>query len=400
MTTRRRGSSFGHIDVGDTQGSSFSTSAGVDDYLRKRFEAADKPEGAVTRKAAVKAQAKKERYVKKANNISWEIPLAILVAIYAYYFMFAANDPTHWLQGCVRLSYRVLGTSDPVMYGKGKRDLLFVAFHVLWFTFAREFIMQVILKPIARSCGFTTRHKINRFVEQSYSILYYGISGPVGIYIMYKTDYANLWFFRTTGFYESFPHRELDAWFKAFYLLQGAFWAQQALVLVLALEARRKDFKELVFHHVVTVALIILSYRFHFTYMGLVIYITMDVSDFFLATSKVMNYLDSPLTPPFFFLFVVVWAYLRHYVNLVVLWSILTEFRTVGPFELNWVTQQYKCWISQYITFALLTALQLVNLYWFVLIIRIAYRYVVHNEQEDVRSEGEDDEEEEEEEKE
>lgn len=333
---------------------------------------------------------KKPRYLESANSISWQAPLAILAAVYSYYYLYAVNDPRSWLHGCVKLSYQVLGTEDPVMYGKGKRDLLFVAFHVVWFTFAREFIMQVLLKPLARYFGFNSKHKINRFIEQSYSILYYGISGPVGIYIMYRADYANLWFFRTTGFYENFPHRELDAWFKSFYLLQAAFWAQQALVLILALEARRKDFKELVFHHVVTLALIILSYRFHFTYMGLVVYITMDVSDFFLATSKVMNYLDSSLTPPFFFTFVLVWIYLRHYVNLVILWSVLTEFRSVGPFTLNWVTQQYKCWISQYITFALLMALQLVNLYWFVLIVRIAYRYVVHNEQEDVRSEGED----------
>ena len=51
------------------------------------------------------------------------------------------------------------------------------------------------------------------------------------------------------------------------------------------LEKPRKDFKELVAHHVITVSLIWLSYRFHFTYMGIAVYITHDVSDFFLAVS-------------------------------------------------------------------------------------------------------------------
>jgi very-long-chain ceramide synthase len=89
-----------------------------------------------------------------------------------------------------------------------------------------------------------------------------------------------------------------------------------------------------------------------------------------------------------------VWGYLRHYINLRILYSIWTEFSTVGPFELNWDTQQYKCWISQYITFALLAALQAVNLIWWFYICRIAYRFVVLNVAEDERSEYEESEDE------
>lgn len=89
-----------------------------------------------------------------------------------------------------------------------------------------------------------------------------------------------------------------------------------------------------------------------------------------------------------------VWGYLRHYINLKIMYSILNEFATIGPFELNWDTQQYKCWISQYITFALLAALQAVNLFWWFLICRIAYRIAVMNVKEDERSEYEDSEEE------
>jgi acyl-CoA-dependent ceramide synthase len=80
-----------------------------------------------------------------------------------------------------------------------------------------------------------------------------------------------------------------------------------------------------------------------------------------------------------------VWGYLRHYLNL----RILTTFRTIGPWELNWETQQYKCWISQYITFALLASLQAVNLFWWFFICRIAYRFVVYKDADDDRSEYE-----------
>lgn len=102
-----------------------------------------------------------------------------------------------------------------------------------------------------------------------------------------------------------------------------------------------------------------------------------------------LNYLDSAIVGPYFFLFMCAWGYLRHYLNLKILYSILTEFSSVGPYELNWETQQYKCWISQAITFALLAALQAVNLFWWFLICRIAYRFVITNVAEDDRSEYE-----------
>ena len=99
---------------------------------------------------------------------------------------------------------------------------------------------------------------------------------------------------------------------------------------------------------------------------------------------------------PYFVAFIGIWVYLRHYINLRVLYATLTEFRTVGPFELNWETQQYKCWISQYITFALLACLQAVNLFWLFLILRIAKNYVfTTGPPQDERSDDDDSDEEE-----
>jgi acyl-CoA-dependent ceramide synthase len=110
----------------------------------------------------------------------------------------------------------------------------------------------------------------------------------------------------------------------------------------------------------------------------------------------VLNYIDAWIVPPYFAFFIAVWAYLRHYINLTIIWSLLPngQFQTVGPYDLNWDTQQYKCWISQIITFGLLAILQAVNIFWFFLIIRILYRLLVTSEAKDERSEDEDEEEE------
>ena len=142
--------------------------------------------------------------------------------------------------------------------------------------------MQRFIRPLAIHFKIRSRAKQNRFMEQAYTAMYFSIFGPLGMYIMSRTP---VWYFNTVGMFEGFPHRTHEGLFKAYYLLQASYWAQQALVLCLLLEKPRKDFKELVGHHIVTLALIWLSYRFHFTYMGLAVYITHDISDFFLAAS-------------------------------------------------------------------------------------------------------------------
>ncbi|KAL3433492.1 TLC domain-containing protein [Aspergillus tetrazonus] len=323
---------------------------------------------------------------------TWVLPLLILTVLLAGY---AVNPtPSNPLHYAIFLSYPEPPKTPggPVMYGKGPKDIAFVSFYMVVLSFTREFLMQRVIRPFAVYCGIRGKGKTARFMEQVYTAIYFAIFGPYGLYVMSRT---NIWYFNTTAMFEGFPHREHEGLFKAYYLLQASYWAQQAIVLLLQLEKPRKDFRELVGHHIITLALIALSYRFHFTYLGLAVYITHDVSDFFLATSKTLNYLDAYITAPYFGVFVCVWIYLRHFLNLKFLWAVLTEFRTVGPFELNWETQQYKCWISQYITFALLASLQAVNAFWLFLILRILKNYLFSNIKKDERSDEEDEEEEE-----
>lgn len=209
-------------------------------------------------------------------------PLVLLLILLGAY----AVNPTESnpLHSAIFLSYPIPPeTPDgPVLYGKGPRDISFVAFYTVFLSFTREFLMQRVIRPWALYCGIRGRAKISRFMEQVYTAMYFAIFGPFGLYVMSRTP---IWYFNTTAMYESFPHKVHQADFKAYYLLEASYWAQQAIVLLLQLEKPRKDFKELVGHHIITLSLIALSYRFHFTYIGLAVYITHDISDFFLAVS-------------------------------------------------------------------------------------------------------------------
>lgn len=225
------------------------------------------------------------RFKHFALKHTWVLPLSILVVLGALYAVNPTeSNPVHRF---IFLSYKLplepgADPTIPVQYGKGPWDIAFVTFYTVVLSFTREFIMQEFLRPLARKAGMRSRGKQARFMEQLYTAIYFGFLGPAGMYVMSHTP---IWYFNTRAMYENFPHKTHAADFKFYYLFQAAYWAQQAIVLLLGLEERRKDFKELVGHHIVSLALIGLSYRFHFTYMGLAVYITHDISDFFLAVS-------------------------------------------------------------------------------------------------------------------
>lgn len=339
-----------------------------------------------------------------AGKHTWTFPLALMLAILSVYALHPteSNPISHF----IFLSYKEPSLDGdrnaPAQYGKGLWDIAFVSFYVIVLSFTREFIMQEILRPFA-AAHIKSRGKQTRFMEQVYTAIYFGVLGPVGLYVMRQTP---VWYFNTRGMYELFPHRTHAAEFKAYYLFEAAYWAQQAVVMLLGMEKRRKDFMELVAHHIVTLALIALSYRFHFTYMGIAVYITHDISDFFLAVSRIqffwfpttriltisqvsksLHYIAPDIMVPFYATSVGSWIYLRHVLNLRILYSLLNEFQTVGPYELNWETQQYKCWISNIITFALLAVLQALNLFWLYCLLRSAFKFLLTGEKKDDRSE-------------
>lgn len=380
-TRPRRTSSVGKINIGDTihSLSTMKESKESKDASEERIKKLSNGSGDdldLLRKIWLS-------YREISYRHTWLTPLLIVIASYCAYFTSGNRTETNPLHQFVSISYR-LGDTDS--YGKGIKDLSFIFFYMVFFTFLREFLMEVVIKPLTiHKLKLTSKHKINRMMEQVYSIIYTGFSGPFGLYIMYHSD---LWLFKTETMYRTYPDLYNNFLYKLFYLGQASFWAQQACVLALQLEKPRKDRNELIFHHIVTLLLIWCSYVFHFTKMGLAIYITMDVSDFFLALSKSLNYLESEYTTVVFGFFVGSWIYLRHVVNIKILWSVLTQFRTEGTYVLNFATQQYKCWISLPIVFILIFALQLVNFYWLILIFRIIYRILFLGVEKDERSES------------
>ena len=74
-------------------------------------------------------------------------------------------------------------SSDP-RYRKGWFDLIFLAYHVVFFSFVRQTVIYRICYPIAQYFGIRKEGKLARFGEQGYAIVYFSFFGAWGLRIM------------------------------------------------------------------------------------------------------------------------------------------------------------------------------------------------------------------------
>lgn len=85
-------------------------------------------------------------------------------------------------------------------------------------------------------------------------------------------------------------HQWMDPWFAAFYLWYAARYCA-ALVRVVWLEPRRRDHRLMVAHHILTVAVVLISYWGGLNRVGAVVMVLFDPADVPLHLAKVCRYL-------------------------------------------------------------------------------------------------------------
>lgn len=96
---------------------------------------------------------------------------------------------------------------------------------------------------------------------------------------MYNSPY----WFNLSEMWTHWPTRGMSGRLKWYYLVQFAFWLQQ--IVVVNIEERRKDYAQMYTHHIITSALVFMSYGTYQTKVGNVILCIMDVVDIFLPVS-------------------------------------------------------------------------------------------------------------------
>ena len=134
----------------------------------------------------------------------------------------------------------------------------------------------------------------------------------------------------------------------------------------------RNDDKEMMIHHIITVIMIIGSYKYNYIKIGLYTMFIHHINDIFLHISKIMVYLKYPenITNISFGIFMLSWIYTRLYL--------------FSRFLYN-LTLYYTPTIGKTILTSCLYILQYLNIYWFYLILKVSFNLINKKKIKDIR---------------
>lgn len=268
-------------------------------------------------------------------------------------------------------------------------DYLAVAVVTVLYPIVYAAMHKVFLEPVARKLlagrwrsgqrlPDKLNSKINKFCESLWKMIVYATLS----YLAFTTAVHEPWFGDTSYFWRGYPQHAVTAGLARLYCLQMGFYASNIGILVFW-EIRRKDFWVMMVHHIVTLVLIAVSYHLNFLRVGCIILLLHDVCDVLMECAKMLKYLNQDFGGSVVFgIFMLMWILLRLiYFPFWVIWSTSVESTAI----LGQQVPLYNLFNGMLITLVVL------HIYWFGLIVRIAYRALATGAANDIREDSDDD---------
>jgi hypothetical protein len=201
-----------------------------------------------------------------------------------------------------------------------------------------------------------------KFLESMWRCLFYFVIFWYGVYLHLDKP----WFYDTTNVWNGWPHQHVADDIYWYYMVEGAFYI--SLLLSLFTDNKRKDFTQMVIHHVATLLLIALSWISNFVRIGTLVLLVHDAVDSWMEAAKVAKYIGyDKACEILFFIFMVVWVITR---------MIIFPFRIIRStlFEATaGLNDENIGWFTMYFVFNfLLCTLQVLHIIWFYYICLIA----------------------------
>uniref|UniRef100_A0A8D0CXP4 Ceramide synthase 2 n=1 Tax=Sander lucioperca TaxID=283035 RepID=A0A8D0CXP4_SANLU len=180
------------------------------------------------------------------------------------------------------------------------------------------------------------------------------------------------WLYDLKEMWQGFPVLTLLPSQYWYYMIELGFYS--SLLFSVASDVKRKDFKEQIVHHVATILLISFSWCVNYIRAGTLIMLVHDSSDYFLESAKMFNYAG--------------WRNACNYIFIVFAAIFIITRLVIFPFWIIYCTWVYPVTIYEpffgyYFFNGLLMTLQCLHIFWAVLIIRIAIRFLTNNEKVD-----------------
>uniref|UniRef100_A0A8C5G2U9 Ceramide synthase 2-like n=1 Tax=Gouania willdenowi TaxID=441366 RepID=A0A8C5G2U9_GOUWI len=215
-----------------------------------------------------------------------------------------------------------------------------------------------------------------RFCEASWRCAFYFFAFFGGLLALYDKP----WFYNLKEVWSGFPKQSVLPSQYWYYILEMGFYI--SLLLSLTFDVKRKDFKEQVVHHIATLTLLSFSWISNYIRIGTIVMAVHDSADILLEGAKVLNYAKYHRTANATF---AVFTLLFMLTRLVIFPFWLIHCTWVYPVEL------YPPFFGYYFFNVMLMVLQILHIYWAILISRMFYKCIFSKLEGDDRSDEEED---------
>ncbi|KJH42442.1 Longevity-assurance protein [Dictyocaulus viviparus] len=188
--------------------------------------------------------------------------------------------------------------------------------------------------------------------------------------------------------WRGWPHHNISDSIWWYYILETSFyWA--LLIGTLFIDIRRADFKQMMFHHAITILLLYLSWAMNMVRVGTLVLFIHDAADIFIEMAKIARYAQwkGALTI-LFVIFIVVWTTTRLiYYPFWILWSVWFDAPELIQSSYQW-TNIWQRPIVPRILMVMLSLLLILHIFWTYIILKVAFKSVTCGELDDVREES------------
>lgn len=252
------------------------------------------------------------------------------------------------------------------------------------------FIIRNKLKLNIETSSKNLKQEISFKLSQSIiEALNYGLAFIMGLIVILKQEWiwpSKLWW---EGYYINNSHSIIQIDLSLYYILYVARYIQAKIFCLI--DPKKKDFIEMIIHHIVTIILISISYKKTYIRSGVCIMILFDIADIFLHIGKIFKYLGdfynnyyNFIADIILYIFGVSFFITRIIIYPYICWSCWYENKSIWKLEFKHLNIEYEhdIYTNGMLTVNIfLNILLILQLIWFSYICKKVYGIIYYNEE-------------------